>query len=285
MPEATFTDEQIQELLGRLAPEKATELTEEMALSKDLVAAVLATVERMKAGETVEWAELIAALDEIAQAHGHEYGLPMPDIENGHRFVPAKRTPLAHTNITNPIRTEYGQELATRNMKIRNSWESLGDVTVTVIDTDEGPMSLKTLHAGQRLRKMIDGMSLRASLPNMTADAEMKAMETIKKKLSVGQWNSYALNGIFPERSKRSDIYYFFRKGLPTIAVSYHKNKGGRVLAALCLHPIGYYTGTYVGAMTPTDEVIAHLILMRGDERRFWAKSGQWHPSDPRSGI
>ena len=37
--------------------------------------------------------------------------------------------------------------------------------------------------------------------------------------------------------------------------------------------------------MTPTDEVIAALMLMRGDEAKFWGKSGQWKASDPRSGL
>lgn len=32
------------------------------------------------------------------------------------------------------------------------------------------------------------------------------------------------------------------------------------------------------GAMCPTDDVIAHLMLMRGDEVDFWHRSNQ-HPA------
>mgnify|MGYP001602774647 FL=1 len=126
---------------------------------------------------------------------------------------------------------------------------------------------------------------MRAMLPNLTAEAEFKAMDSLRLKLSPNQWTSYVLTGVFPEHSLRSDLHYIFRKGLPTLVLSYHGTKGGRVIAALCLHPFGYYAGTHVGAMTPTDEVIAHLLLMRGDEHGFWGKAGQWEAIDPRSGI
>jgi hypothetical protein len=37
--------------------------------------------------------------------------------------------------------------------------------------------------------------------------------------------------------------------------------------------------------MCPTDDVIAHLQLMRGDERMFWKRSNQ-HPSwRPEAGL
>lgn len=110
-------------------------------------------------------------------------------------------------------------------------------------------------------------------------------MDSLKEKLTAAQWNSYVLTGIFPETSKRSGLTYFFRKGFPTLALSYHGDEQGRIIAALCLHPFGYYAGTHCGAMTPTDEVIAHLLLMRADEHGFWKKSGQWHITDTRSGV
>lgn len=37
--------------------------------------------------------------------------------------------------------------------------------------------------------------------------------------------------------------------------------------------------------MVPTDDVIAHLLLMRGDERLFWRRANQHHPLDPESGL
>ena len=56
-------------------------------------------------------------------------------------------------------------------------------------------------------------------------------------------------------------------------------------LCALCLHPIGYYGDTWAGVMCPTDEVIAHLLMMRGSEEKIWANSNQ-HPVDhPNAGV
>jgi hypothetical protein len=115
----------------------------------------------------------------------------------------------------------------------------------------------------------------------------MRALESLRSRIGEPQFDSYVLSGIFSEMSPRSGVYYFFRKGRPTLAVTFHGRNAnnGRVLAALCLHPMGYYSGSHVGLMTPTDEVIAHLLLMRADEHKFWAKSGQWSASDTRSGI
>lgn len=83
---------------------------------------------------------------------------------------------------------------------------------------------------------------------------------------------------MFAERSPRSGISYIFRRLRPTIALKAGKDDRMRCLAALCMHPIGYYDGSWAGAMCPTDDVIAHLMLMRGDEHMFWRRSNQ-HPA------
>jgi hypothetical protein len=57
------------------------------------------------------------------------------------------------------------------------------------------------------------------------------------------------------------------------------------VLAALCQHPIGYYEGTWAGSMCPTDDVVAMLMLMRGDEPMFWKRSNQHPPWAPEAGL
>jgi hypothetical protein len=119
----------------------------------------------------------------------------------------------------------------------------------------------------------------------LSAESEFKALELLKTKVSESQFRCYMLNGAFPEQSKKSDLFYFFRKGLPVIAMSWHGSPQGRILAALCLHPYGYYEYTHAGVMTPTDEVISQLMLMRANEKKFWAKSGQWTAADPRSGL
>ena len=136
-------------------------------------------------------------------------------------------------------------------------------------------------------------MQIRSALTNKLLELadngdpriELKAIELLRSRITESQFNSYMLNGCFPERSPRSDLFYVFRKGLPTLVLSYHKSEEGNVIAALCMHPMGYYQYTFAGVMTPTDEVIAHLLTMRSDERRYWAKSGQWPVTDLRAGV
>jgi hypothetical protein len=79
-------------------------------------------------------------------------------------------------------------------------------------------------------------------------------------------------------------VNYLFRKGRPTIALR-ELEEGSYSLWALCVHPIGYYGDTWTGVMCPTDEVIAHLLMMRGSEEKYWANANQ-HPADhPNAGV
>ena len=95
-------------------------------------------------------------------------------------------------------------------------------------------------------------------------------------------FKQYLLTGMFLETSKRSGLTYLFRRLKPTVVLDARDQaKSIRVLCALCLHPIGFYLESWAGAMTPTDDLIAHLMLMRGDEPMLWRRSNQhepWHP-------
>lgn len=94
----------------------------------------------------------------------------------------------------------------------------------------------------------------------------------------------YMLTGTFLESSSRSGVTYLFRRLRPTVAMKEHKGTM-RILACLCQHPIAYYAGTWAGAMTPTDDVVAHLMLMRGDEAMFWRRSNQHPAHQPEAGL
>jgi hypothetical protein len=248
---------------------------------------VLADAQRL-GEQTVSRDEILEHLSVIAEEHGYPYGLPLPEFtekNSMHPLVLARGVPMRGIFEVNQGFTEMQQELTQRKIKVRNSWTTLGDQTVCVVDTTEGPMAWPRPHAGERLRKFMETTLTRAASA-ASAEAEMKAMESLKKRLGVGPWASYVLNGAFGEASERSGIHYIFRKGLPVLAVSFRTpNQGGRVLAALCLHPMGYFRGTFAGVMTPTDEVIAQLLMMRANEHKFWAKSGQWPVTDSRSGV
>ena len=226
-----------------------------------------------------------SAANEIAEKYELPYGMALPALsgENAHYPILAHGTPLSHIDM--PHNTELAQQLRQRRkLSVRNSWEQLGDRSIAVVDSTDGPMAYWEYHSGNRVRKFMDGITARMD-SQLSTDAEMKAIELLKSKVTASQFRCYMLNGAFPERSPKSDIHYFFRKGLPVIAISWHGYPGGRILACLCIHPYGYYQFTHAGVMCPTDEVIGQLLLMRANEKKFWAKSGQWGASDPRSGI
>lgn len=116
-------------------------------------------------------------------------------------------------------------------------------------------------------------------------DSEIKAMETLQSLVEPHIYKMYFLSGMFLETSRRSGVTYIFRKLRPTIALRPNAKGEMRILCALCLHPIGYYRDSYAGAMCPTDDVISHLMLMRGDEHLFWRRANQHAPHRPEAGI
>ena len=115
-------------------------------------------------------------------------------------------------------------------------------------------------------------------------EAEQKAQKKLASLIPAHLFELYSLTGYYSEVSNRSQITYIFRRGRPTIAMR-EETGGYHVLCALCLHPIGYYGQTWAGVMCPTDEVIAHLLMMRGSEEKYWANANQ-HPIDhPAAGV
>lgn len=115
-------------------------------------------------------------------------------------------------------------------------------------------------------------------------EQEGAALQLLGQMLRHRAFKQYLLTGAFLERSERSGITYMFRKLRPTVAIS-TRGDDSRIIAALCMHPIAYYAGSWAGAMCPTDDVIAHLALMRGDEHMFWKRCNQ-HPAwRPEAGL
>lgn len=120
--------------------------------------------------------------------------------------------------------------------------------------------------------------------------AELKARKKLREMVSERQYRHYDLTGAFMELSERSGLTYVFRRLRPTIAMSPRHKEGGiaesmRCIACLCMHPIGYYGGSWGGCLVPTDDVIAHLISMRGDEAKWWGQCNQHEPWRPEAGI
>ncbi len=115
-------------------------------------------------------------------------------------------------------------------------------------------------------------------------EQEANALQTLADMIPHHAFKKYLLAGSFLESSERSKITYWFRKLKPTVAL--HEVDGEmKILAALCMHPIAYYAGTWSGAMCPTDDVIAHLSLMRGDEAMYWRRCNQHPAHRPEAGL
>lgn len=115
-------------------------------------------------------------------------------------------------------------------------------------------------------------------------EQEGAAVRLLGTMLRHHAFKKYLLTGMFAESSECSGVTYIFRRLKPTVALS-TRLKQTKILCALCLHPIAYYGNSWAGAMCPTDDVIAHLVLMRGDEAMFWRRANQ-HPAwTPEAGL
>ena len=105
------------------------------------------------------------------------------------------------------------------------------------------------------------------------------------------RFHMYMMTGQF-EIPGRSKTIYRIRRLRPTIALTRTRKaadgtvlRQARYLGSLCTHPVGYYAYTYSGVLCPTDDVIAHTLLVLGDERRFWSKSYQHAMHEPEAGV
>lgn len=117
--------------------------------------------------------------------------------------------------------------------------------------------------------------------------AERKAQKLLCKHLSRQQWLDYFISGAFWEVSN-SQKFYIFRKGFPTI-VCFCEEKNGKYdvtpMHTLCMH-VGLYTeGTFAGGVCPTDDVIAHLLMMRTDEDHYLTSCNVHQFDAPQSGV
>lgn len=172
-------------------------------------------------------------------------------------------------------------------LKLVNSWYCFARGCEVLVF--ENPLNGHSIHCtisvAQPGQKMAYWLSvLEATTGVWSLEAELAALTRLQSLVTEHAYKCYMIGGCFLETSKRSGVCYVFRKGRPTIAmVADHGQM--RILSVLCLHPIGYYQGTWAGVMVPTDDVIAHLVMMRGDEHLFWRKAHQHHSWDIMAGI
>lgn len=213
----------------------------------------------------------------LAEAVGEWAGIPT-SIDGEHLVVEPSY----------PFAKIFNQDRSSEaGITVRNHWHSLQKRCTVFVYEDNGAIhaALEPAfhHLGFEFRTM--GCSVAWGI-----EQEHRALSLLGTLLKHHMFKMYLLTGMFVETSARSGLKYIFRKLRPTVALSprdKHGNDAGelRILCTLCMHPIAYYQDTWAGAMCPTDDVIAHLMLMRGDEAMLWRRCTQ-HPSwRPESGL
>lgn len=222
------------------------------------------------AAPQLSWEAIRWGLQRIAEQEGEWAGLPVPVDHATLRMEP--RHPFEGLN-----GFKFGQpeDRTPLDFQLVNAWECRSrHVRVLVFREKDGRTTKGLLPAGpgRRVRYWFDTMAV-AAQEAWTIETESAAMEKLEGLVNWRAFRCYFLSGCFLETSQRSGITYLFRKLRPTLAMSPRGGDEMRTIAALCLHPIGYYENTWAGCMCPTDDVIAHLLMMRGDERRFWGKA------------
>lgn len=225
------------------------------------------------------WDTLIGLVNLAASEAGEWSGAPMP--VNGIPLVLEPRYPFPKLNgaCFGPPDKEDSPALDSSEPGVAtlvNRWYSHDrGQNVSVWRDDLGPFATREPSHGAG--KLTFWLGTIGASRAWSLDAELQAREALRGLLKDSAYRYYELTGAFLETSPRSKVIYLFRRNRPTVAITAQGKDGLRILAVLCLHPIGFYQGTWAGCMVPTDDVIAHLMMMRGDEHLFWRKANS-HP-------
>lgn len=227
---------------------------------------------------------LRAGLKHIGQKLGHWAGIPMP--LDGHRLVIEPRYPHAEAlSKMIGVRDRPSDHCDIGpNAKMRNIFYSHKMRCDICIYEDEGKVGWGWIPAVHHFKMDLDVMDCSVA---WGIEQEHNALQLLGTLIRHHHLKTYLLTGAFAERSKRTGLTYVFRKLRPTVVLETRGDPSAEVniKCCLCMHPIGYYEGSWAGAMCPTDDVIAHLMMMRGDEPRFWKLSNQIAAWRPEAGL
>lgn len=239
--------------------------------------------------QELTWESVRAGMARAGREMGEWAGLPMP-VE-GMQMVIHPSYPFAanlgQVFMPKPSKRVCHDSDVNENVALRNSWRSYKDGWGINI-WQEGNKFFYT-----RSRRLNTAPMLVQTIGAARAwdyEAEVRAMETLRRHVTDWAFRCYVMTGSFLESSKRSGLTYLFRRLRPTVALTprpgrYDRDIGMRILCTLCAHPVGYYADTWAGALVPTDDVISHLLLMRADEHYFWRNCNQHQAWAPESGL
>jgi hypothetical protein len=219
------------------------------------------------------------ALRHLAEERGEWAGMPLP-LGDGHPLIVEPTYPKAQELM------EFGAqppEQIPEGVAIRNTFWSCHWRAEILVWEEDGKIHWGPVGTGNQLGMLLGTLG---AADAWGLEQESNAVKTLGTLIRHRQLKQYLLTGMFMERSPRSHVSYLFRRLRPTIAISTRNGTAdAKALCALCLHPIAYYGGSWGGAMTPTDDVIAHLMLMRGDEPLFWRRANQHPISRKEAGV
>lgn len=217
-------------------------------------------------------------LQEVAADREEWAGFPMP-LE-GERLIIEPSYPYAEALSTiNADKSDPND----RDWQVRNTfWSTRHRCDVVIFQEANGKITRAYLH-----RRSLDlEMRTMACSEAWGIEQEQRALQLLGTMLNHLMFKRYLLTGMFMETSKRSGVTYIFRRLRPTVALmSNHERGFVKILCALCMHNIGFYQDSFAGAMCPSDEIIAHLSMMRGDEKLLWRRANQHAPHRPEAGL
>ncbi len=250
----------------------------------------------------LDWDRVVAALGVAAESRGEHAGYPVPTedfalvVEPSHPFYRGLNGMTATNKSDEEIAAEKKAELDKLNAALGVDLEQIQEVNrwwswqknamvhlwydkknnrrwYTFSDPNTSP------------QRMVFHLNTTAASRVWRLDTEMRAMSRLSTILRPYSYRMYLLTHSFLEQSRRSGVFYYFRRGLPTVALGKQPDGGMEILCTLCLHPLGHYQDTFAGCMCPTDDIIAHLTMMRADEHLYWRKANQHPVWDIRSGL
>jgi hypothetical protein len=230
----------------------------------------------------ITWDEVWAGVQAAALEKGEWAGYPQ--LVEEHRLVLEPRWPHQEMAGVSLRDLRAAPRVCTdadvrEDLLVRNEWYSAARrAQVTLYQEGGGRVRALVVPAEPAAERLALALGTLDATTVWARKAELAALGKLADLVKDHIWWMYLMTGSFPERSPRSGVTYFFRRLRPTVALRPTPDgKRMLALAALCLHPIGFYHGTHAGVMAPTDDVLAHLLMVRGDEHKFWRMANQ-HP-------
>ena len=253
--------------------------------------------------DPIELARLSEELRSRLQSIGLDCGVPivapgdkfvMPKNDSGRmrlvRFFVESMSALEHEEETEPT-SEAISLGADLSRGVRNCWlMRRGSSRIAVEIADAPPRADGSLRVKFRTARVTGDTGVRLNHLLLTlnygkrilCESELEAGRKLASLISPEDYECYVVTGALSVTGK-SGTLYIIRKSRPTLAFAQEPRM--KALCALCMHPLGYFSSSWMGAMPPTDEVVAHLLMIRSDEHYFWRKANQIPFDEPNSGV